>query len=221
MATKKLYDSVSNKEKFSQLSGKKKTEYIWDYYRWHIIGVILAIFAVAEVVKIATAPPPHKYDTHVVVAGRIAMEDTDVETLEQELLEKYNADIQVMGADWKNMNQGTMAMDQKLMVMTSVRELDMYIVSRLKYDTFMGIEDFDPFTALDTIPEMADLLEQYKDNLITKKSAETGEEHVYGIKMESVKGMPALQVGEELVFALVNPPKNMEKAVETAKRLLQ
>lgn len=221
MATKSLYDSKSNKEKFSELSTKKKTEYIWDYYKWHIIGGILAIFAVVEIVKIATAPPAPKYDTHVVVAGKVSMEDEKVESLEQQLNEKFNADIQVMGVDWQNMSQGTIAYDQKLMVMTSVRELDMYLVSRLKYDTFMNVEDFDPFIGLDTIPEFKTLLEENKDQLILKKSAETGEEHVYGIRMNAIKGIPELKVGEELVFALVNPPKDMQKAIEVAKYLLQ
>lgn len=37
--------------KFSDLSGKKKAEYIWDYYKWWIIGTIVAVILIVNFVK--------------------------------------------------------------------------------------------------------------------------------------------------------------------------
>jgi len=37
--------------KFSDMSGKKKAEYIWDYYKWWFIGGIIAIIAIVTFVR--------------------------------------------------------------------------------------------------------------------------------------------------------------------------
>lgn len=37
--------------KFSELSGAKKAEYIWDYYKWWIIGAIIAVIATTVFVR--------------------------------------------------------------------------------------------------------------------------------------------------------------------------
>lgn len=42
---------VAEPVKFSDLTGKKKAEYIWDYYKWWIIGTIVAVILVVNFVK--------------------------------------------------------------------------------------------------------------------------------------------------------------------------
>lgn len=43
--------SEKQDEKFSELSGTKKAEYIWDYYKWWIIGAVIAIIAVCVFIR--------------------------------------------------------------------------------------------------------------------------------------------------------------------------
>lgn len=43
--------SSKEETKFSELDRKKKAEYIWDYYRWWIIGGIIAVIAVTIFIR--------------------------------------------------------------------------------------------------------------------------------------------------------------------------
>ena len=43
--------SVKEETRFSELSGKKKAAYIWDYYKWWFIGGIIAIIALTIFIR--------------------------------------------------------------------------------------------------------------------------------------------------------------------------
>jgi len=47
-----IKDQTENKDiRFSELSGKKKAAYIWDYYKWWIIGSIAAVIAITVFIR--------------------------------------------------------------------------------------------------------------------------------------------------------------------------
>ena len=65
------------------------------------------------------------------------------------------------------------------------------------------------------------VVKAHKDHLLTAKGAEDGKEHVYGIKIEKSNAFQGATILEPLVISLINPPKNMEKALEVVNYLLQ
>ncbi|MEG0012899.1 MAG: hypothetical protein RR915_05485 [Cellulosilyticaceae bacterium] len=211
----------TNKDKFKELAGKKKIEYIWDYYRWHIVGVILGILAIWQVVVIINKPPMPVYTTDIVVSGGISM---DEEIIDQ-TLEKYNtefdANIQFMPVNWNSMDQSTMATEQLLALKMMVREVDLMILGEAKFEKYQLVENSDALMALDRIPELEEVLKQYEDKLLTFTSKEDGKEHVFGIKVDKLDKIEGVVMGEELVLCLVNPPKNVEPAIDMVKYILE
>lgn len=203
----------SNKEKFKKMNTKQKIEYIWEYYRFIILGTIIGVFIVGQLVYLAVKPK-EIFDTHLIVTAQMALDASKMEEEEALFKEKFNADIYYLPANWSVVDSTTMTNDQILTLRMQVREADVFAMSEVRYERFMGTEGFDPFLALDEVPEMAPLLEQYKDNLLKGKSVEDGKEHVYGIKVDKVNNLEAGQFAEPLVISIMSVPNNVEKAVE-------
>lgn len=209
----------SNKEKFKEMNTKGKLGYIWEYYRYAILGTIVGVFLVSQVV-IAMAKPKDNFDTHLVVTSKMVIDPVKMEEEEQFFKEKFNADLYYLPADWSQIDSQMVLNDQLMMLRIQVREVDIFVMSEDRYSKYMEIEGFDPFLALDEAPEMASLLEQYKDNLLTATSLEDGKEHVYGIKLDQIESLEAGKAVEPLVISLISVPKNLDKAVEIIDYLI-
>ncbi|MEG0579034.1 MAG: hypothetical protein RR490_03870, partial [Niameybacter sp.] len=175
----------SNKEKFKAMNKKQKMEYIWEYYRFTILGTIVGVFLVGQIIILATKPKVN-FDTHLIVTSKMVLDSTKMEEEEQFFQEQFNANLYYLPADWSTMDSSMIINDQLMMLKVQVREVDVFAMSQARYDKYMEIEGFDPFIALDEVPEMASLLEQYKDSLLTATSLEDGKEHVYGIQVETL-----------------------------------
>ncbi|MGL6174191.1 MAG: hypothetical protein ACRC1P_06230 [Cellulosilyticaceae bacterium] len=211
----------TNREKFNELPRNKKAEYIWDYYRWHIVGVFVAIFAIWQIYTIATKPPMPVYSTDIVIAGKIA---TEQEVLDQTIARyntEFDANIQCMPVNWDSMDQSMVATEQLFALKMMVRELDIMLIGQAKYDKFKLVENGDPVMALDTIPELKEILKANEDKLMKSISKEDGQTHVFGIKLDALPNVEGVVLGEELILSLMNPPKNMETAVAMVQYLLE
>lgn len=210
----------TNREKFKAMNNKQKAEYIWEYYRFHILGTILGIFLIGQIIHFATQPKPN-YDTHLIVTAMMTLDTEKVEADENYFHEQFNADIYYIPADWSVMDQTTIVNDQMMMLKMQVREADILAMSQGRFDKYMNIEAFDPFMPLEEVPELASILEAHKDQLITSKGIEDGKEHVYGIKIEKSNAFQGANIIEPLIISFVDPPKNLEKAIEVLNYLLQ
>ncbi|MGL4738277.1 MAG: hypothetical protein ACRCW2_12580 [Cellulosilyticaceae bacterium] len=210
----------TNREKFKEMNGKQKIEYIWTYYRWHIVGVLAAIFIVGEIYRIATTPRP-EYKIHTVISGKLANDPAKQEADIDMFYEKFGSDLYFMQTDWSAPGQATMSSEQLLNLKMQVREIDVLAISDVRHQIFMQIDRFDPFVKLDTIPELAPILEKYKDQLVTGKSRVDGKEYVYGIKVNTLNGLPSIALGEAMVVSLIDPPKDMEACIEVLEYLLK
>lgn len=211
---------MTNKEKFKNMTKKEKIQYIWEYYRWHIIGTIVTVLLVGSLVTTMLRPRPPAYPVDVAITGRISILDEAAESLTETFNTELNAGLHLMPANWQSPNQSTMVTDQKMMLMIQVRELDLFIMSEEKYNTYMKIEDFDAFMALDTIPELKPVLDKYKDSLLTSTSKKTGKESVFGIKVKALDKLEGMEIGEDLVISLIDPPKDMNAAISVINYLL-
>lgn len=214
-------DKKTNKEKFKELAGKKKMEYIWDYYRWHIVGVFVGIFAIWQIIVIINKPPMPVYSTDIVVAGKVSMEKDIFDQTVKRYNTEFDANINCMPVNWDGMDQSTLATEQLFALKMMVRELDVMIIGQGKYDKFQYVEDHDPVMALDLIPELKEVLKSNEDKLMKSISKEDGKEHVFGIKVGKLNQIEGLIVGEEMIISLMNPPKNIESAVAMIQYLLK
>lgn len=210
----------SNKEKFKAMNKKEKIGYIWEYYRFHIIGTLIGLVLIGQIIQIATTPRPD-YDTHLIVTAKMSLDTEKSEEDEKYFEETFNTDLYYLPADWSVMDQATIVNEQLLMLKISVREADILAMSQDRYDKYKDIEGFDPFMPLEEVPELADLLEKHKDNLIVGKGVEDQKEHIYGIKIEKSSVLHGATVIEPLIISLIDTPKNMEKAIEIVKYLIQ
>lgn len=210
----------TNKEKFKSMNSKQKLEYIWEYYRFTILGTIIGVLLVGNLVYTMLKPKPN-FDNHLIVTAMMTL-DTDKEELDRAYFkENFNSDIYYIPADWSVTDQATIVNDQMMMLKIQVREADVFAMSQARFDRYMEIEGFDPFVPLEEVPEFKPILEAHKDHLLTAKGAEDGKEHVYGIKIEKSNAFQGATILEPLVISLINPPKNMEKALEVVNYLLQ
>lgn len=209
----------SNREKFKEMNTKQKVGYIWEYYRYAILGTIIGIFLVSQIVT-TMLKPKDNFDAHVVVTSKMVIDSAKMEEEEQFFKENFNTDLYYLPADWSQMDSQMVLNDQLMMLKIQVREVDIFAMSEDRYSKYMEIEGFDPFLALDEVPEMAPLLEQYKDSLLTATSLEDGKEHVYGIKVDKLEHLEGGITSEPLVISLISVPKNIDKAVEIIDYLI-
>ena len=210
----------TNKEKFKSMSTKQKMEYIWEYYRFTILGTIVGVLLIGNFVYTMTKPKPY-FDNLLIVTAMMTLDTDKVELDEAFFKENFNSDIYYIPADWAITDQSTIVNDQMMMIRIQVREADVLAMSQARFDRYMDIEGFEPFMPLEEVPELAPILEAHKDNLLTAKSMEDGKEHVYGIKIEKTNAFQGADIMEPLVISLINTPKNMEIALEVVNNLLQ
>ena len=210
----------TNKEKFKSMDTKQKLQYIWDYYRFTILGTIIGVLLVGNLAYTMLKPKPN-FDNHLIVTAMMTL-DTDKEALDRTYFEEnFNSDIYYIPADWSVIDQSTIINDQMMMLKIQVREADVFAMSQARFDRYMEIEGFDPFMPLEEVPEFKPILEAHRDNLVMGKNSEDGKEHVYGIKVEKTNAFQGANILEPLVISLINPPKNMEKAIEVVNYILQ
>ena len=210
----------TNKEKFKSMDTKQKLQYIWDYYRFTILGTIIGVLLVGNLAYTMLKPKP-TFDNHLIVTAMMTL-DTDKEALDRTYFEEnFNSDIYYIPADWSVIDQSTIINDQMMMLKIQVREADVFAMSQARFDRYMEIEGFDPFMPLEEVPEFKPILEAHQDNLVMGKNSEDGKEHVYGIKVEKTNAFQGANILEPLVISLINPPKNMEKAIEVVNYILQ
>lgn len=210
----------TNKEKFKSMDTKQKLQYIWDYYRFTILGTIIGVLLVGNLAYTMLKPKPN-FDNHLIVTSMMTL-NTDKEELDRTYFkENFNSDIYYIPADWNVIDQSTIINDQMMMLKIQVREADVFAMSQARFDRYMEIEGFDPFMPLEEVPEFKPILEAHQDNLVMGKNSEDGKEHVYGIKVEKTNAFQGANILEPLVISLINPPKNMEKAIEVVNYILQ
>ena len=137
----------TNKEKFKSMNSKQKLEYIWEYYRFTILGTIIGVLLVGNLVYTMLKPKPN-FDNHLIVTAMMTL-DTDKEELDRAYFkENFNSDIYYIPADWSVTDQATIVNDQMMMLKIQVREADVFAMSQARFDRYMEIEGFYPFMPL-------------------------------------------------------------------------
>ncbi len=177
--------NVIQKEKvtFRDLSGKKKLEYIWDYYKWKIIGLIAVIVVVATVVP--TIIENNKEVALYAAFVNTQLSDQDEPELMDEFIKAKQIDIKnkrtvmdcSMMINYSTPDQMSMMSSQKLLAMFGAKRLDVVLQDTKTYTQYAAM---DAYGDLEQILDEAHL-EKYRDLLVYTDGKGDAGRHAYGI----------------------------------------
>lgn len=210
---------------FQEMNKKEKAKHIWEYYRWHILATIIAVVMVFSLGKTMLFPaPPDEVD--IVIAAQMYL-SADNSQVVNSFKEEFQTGLDLTSINWSDA-QTSYVMLQKIPLMITTDEMDIFGSSVSQYTSFMQIYGEDMFTPLEDIPELQGLLEKYKDSLVTCNFTkdEDGnevltEEHVYGIRVEKLSNIPCIEANEPLIIGLTSKVKDLDKTISMLEYILE
>lgn len=174
---------MEKKTAFKDLSRKAKVQYIWDYYRWHIIAAIcLVTFVISMIVHYASY---RESVLDIVMVNTLnpyeeSVSSTD-EFFEQEGFtkkEEVTVDTSITFSDDDHYSTNYYS-DQKLTLKLSVGGADVLFAPEFVFQQYADAGSLMPLTDYLT----ADELEQYKDMIVYATDSETGETLPCGLEL--------------------------------------
>lgn len=210
------------KTDFKALSNKAKVEYIWDYYRWHIIGVIFALaFIIYTVHHYVTYREPF---LNVIMINCNNSYDTTTEGFD-EFQAAYGYDTEeypVALAAGLYFPEGENAM---AMSYTDIQALAAYIASG-EEDLFFGTGDVylnycEQGVLIDLSTILApELLAKYEDCLIYSTADGEVDPYPCAIELKDNAWIKKYNYYDTCYFGVFYQPHNLEGAIEFAEFLL-
>ena len=174
---------------FKDLSKKKKFEYIWDYYKLHIIGTILAVLALSSLIYTMFIRIPDTNFCGVAIYGQfLSALNTDKMTadLNKELNLPEHTSVQL---------QDFYSDSTDVMVEADLNQKFNTYVYALEFHLLLSnAENTKNFTQVEYTTPITDYLSDEKVNELRKKGLvldaidpETGELKPYGINLKNSK----------------------------------
>ena len=174
---------------FKDLSKKKKFEYIWDYYKLHIIGTILAVLALSSLIYTMFIRIPDTNFCGVAIYGQfLSALNTDKMTadLNKELNLPEHTSVQL---------QDFYSDSTDVMVEANLNQKFNTYVYALEFHLLLSnAENTKNFTQVEYTTHITDYLSDEKVNELRKKGLvldakdpETGELKPYGINLKNSK----------------------------------
>ena len=168
---------------FKDLAFGEKIEHIWEYYRWIILGAIVAAaLVIYGIVQVVTPDP--EILTNVVMINANTFDVAEENTFERYLMEEgYNTEQETITVNASlylsraEAGQNGAASYQALVAMTLVGEIDLLVGNEDVFDMLGGGQGLIEMSQI--LP--ADLLEKYQDRLYQVTDPETGAIYNCGI----------------------------------------
>ena len=136
--------------KFEEMNKKQKIAHIWDYYRYHILAVIIAIAVLGALGKTILFPePPDAVD--IMFAGQMYVDETSTQLVDQ-FKEEYPAGLDLTNVNWESDPQISSIMFQKIPLLLTTNELDVMGIATKTGERFAQIYWEDMFMPLEDIP---------------------------------------------------------------------
>lgn len=205
--------------KYEELSLKKKIEHIWEYYRWYIFGVIMAIVLIGYVIYIIISPAP-TYSVDLLMTGKFITADEKVQLASEKLHTDFDANLELEFMDWSADNQYTMNMYTKTYALASAKQLDILILPKSMYDEYT-MQENKIFVKLDEEPKFQKNLENYEDHLLKAMDKNDNKEHIYGIKMDDLEEKLGIISDEEYILTVILSVKDIDQTVAVINYLLE
>lgn len=180
------------------MSPKERIAYIWDYYKFHIIGAIAAIILLISF--ISSIGEKKEVVLNMTIIGQGVNTEGVVE-LQEQLTNKLLQDkadeevsVQYLTYSKSSMDQASRAGIQKMSAEITLGAIDIMIVEK------------DLFEEISSQPSSLAALNDFKgiDNLLTS------EEKVYGISTSDIKLLASLELDENKVLCVPSTSKNVK-----------
>lgn len=170
------------KVNFQALSKKAKVEYIWEYYRWHIIGILCGItIIVSAVFRVVTYKEPLL--SVIMLNSYNSMTDTTGEEFE-EFFQEYGYESYEGATDIKNVLYFS-ANEESNQIDYQDYEILLALLIGGDYDVFLGTGD--EYLSFMDDGFLADLSEVFSDEFLQKYK----EQIIYSNNMSESAGYPA------------------------------
>ena len=204
------------------MSNKKKAEYIWEYYKLHIIGVLAVIFIVASVIHGQITKIDYVFNLTLIGNNVDENKKTEVEKQLTNIVikdgeERKQAIVDVIPLEGSSKANASMSNvnTQKFIAKISVGEIDVVILDKGMFESFVkqGM-----FSRLDNISKLS-LTSIKNEKLEASGSDEI--KAVYAINAEDIKMFKDMGFDtDNKVIGIISTCKQVDKAAMVLKWLL-
>lgn len=216
----KLDSEVSVKEKYSSLKGKKKLEFIFDYYKFPIFGTIAAIIIVSYMGYSMYT----KQDTYCNLTYLNSSMDTSQltelkDTLNEKLLgndKKNSIFIDSMTID-PNSNYGDdPTTTQAFAVKLAANEIDLLFLNENYFTYFASNNMLADLISLDGFNSLG-----FSENDLVSSKDSDGNEHIYGLKVDNLNLLSDINFPENTIIAVAISSERTEEAIKILNEFIQ
>lgn len=200
---------------FKDLDFNQKKEYIWDYYKWHILSVIaIILLAIVIIPQIIDNMKPTKLYLTMINCEWSGDEGS-------ELLNKYAEAYNINTEEYKftadtstviirdSIDQNSMESAQKLVALIANNTIDVFVSDIANHEAYSGSGTFfDLRNILD-----AEFIEKYSDRLVYTTDPDTGEDIPFGIYVEDLESFNDAYLKEAVLGVILNT-ENVDAAVD-------
>jgi hypothetical protein len=199
------------------MSRKEKIEYIWDYYKLHIISVIVVIAVIASFIHGQLTKID--YVVNVTIIGN-AINESKKEEAEKKFTslvikegeQRKQALIDVIATDKSELSYEMM---QKFVVRIAAGEIDVVILDKGFFDSFVKQDMFIPLESISQIN-----LSDIKQSKI-EASGSTNNKAVYAISVEGNKELEDIGYDtKNKVLGIMASSKNKDNGIKVFKDIL-
>lgn len=216
-------------KKYKDMAFNEKIEHIIYYYKWHIIIGIIIILVLGYTVQSflerdkniplmtfslqgpATMDNEKKFNWEQIMTERIVQDEID------EIDKKVRVDFYAINLEYPN--EYSEANIQKLITHSAVGELDIVCLDEAFYIQQAKAGAFFP---LDTIPEIASIIDSHKDNMVELTVEDESEKHIYGMKADEINFFEELGYDTKgKIIGISVSTHRMDYCIETLKLIFE
>lgn len=207
----------------SSMSKKKKAEYIWEYYKLHIIAVLVIILIVASFIHGQITKIDYVFNLTLIGNNVDGNKKSEVEKQLTNLVikngeQKKQAIVDVIALEGSSKANASMSSisTQKLVAKISVGEIDVVILNKGMFQIYIkqGM-----FSRLDNISQLP--LASIKNEKL-QASGDDNVKAVYAINAENIKILKDMGFDtDNMVIGIVSTCKQKDKAALVIKWLLK
>lgn len=214
---------LEKQHKFKDLSLPDKAGYIWDYYKWYIIGAALAI-----TLLVVTIPNIIENSKDCVLYSVFL--NTNIKGQEYtSLMDDYTDSAQIdmknkritldcsLYIDRKNPSSAAMQSSQKLTALFASKTIDVVVSDKSNFEFCSSQGAYKDLKEI--LPQ--DLCEKYKDYFIEAENPETGEMTAYGLSLINSEILNTEEAFEfEPILSVCLSTDKQDNAIKFIKYLL-
>lgn len=216
----RLDSDISVKEKFNSLSNKKKLEFILDYYKLPILGIIVAII----IISYTTYSIFTKQDTYCNITYFNSYIDTDQLTSLKDLLnekllgnnKKSSIFIDSMIIDATS-NYGTDPIStQAFAVKLAANEIDLLLLNENYFSYFASNNMLVDLTSLNKFNSLG-----FTDDDFVFAKDMNGNEHIYGLKANNLNLLNNIDFPENTILTIAISSQRLEQDIKILNEFIK